>query len=529
MRPKTENELVALSAALGAERVPTLSAAESAILGTASDVSGELVDATRQRIQDGEDPLGEFFAHLRSPKDRRPLGATYTPIAIASEMVRWARDHSDAVRIVDPGAGSARFLLLAAQRFPRAELIGVDVDPVATLLARASLAASGLEGRSTILQRDYRALRLPELDGPTLFIGNPPYVRHHEIEPRWKDWLSSTAGIYGLKASRLAGMHVYFYLATAGLARPGDFGTFITSAEWLDVNYGRLVRELFLDRLGGQGLVIVDPAARPFPDAASTAVIATFQAGANPVAIHVRRAQSAREIAPVGSGVAVRRERFVDENRWSHILRAPREIPDGYVELGEICRVHRGQVTGANDIWIAEAHSRELPDAVLFPSVTRARELIEAGDSLHDKSGLRRVIDIPADLDALDKSDRTVVERFLRWARQRGAHEGYVARHRSAWWSVGLRQPPPIFSTYMARRPPTFVRNVAGARYINIAHGIYPRERMSQHALDNLRSYLDRGALEARGRVYAGGLRKFEPRELERIPVPCPEILEGRA
>ncbi|MCC7542806.1 MAG: hypothetical protein IT379_41710 [Deltaproteobacteria bacterium] len=27
-------------------------------------------------------------------------------------------------------------------------------------------------------------------------------------------------------------------------ARPGDHGAYVTAAEWLDVNYGRLVREL---------------------------------------------------------------------------------------------------------------------------------------------------------------------------------------------------------------------------------------------------------------------------------------------
>ena len=63
-------------------------------------------------------------------------GATYTPWPIVEEMVRWAaafRRASDAqpVRIVDPGVGSARFLIAAGRRFPRAELIGVDVGPLA--------------------------------------------------------------------------------------------------------------------------------------------------------------------------------------------------------------------------------------------------------------------------------------------------------------------------------------------------------------------------------------------------------------
>ena len=53
-----------------------------------------------------------------------------------------------------------------------------------------------------------------------------------------------------MSASQLAGLHVYFFLATALRARAGDFGVLITAAEWLDVNYGSLVRELFLGKLG---------------------------------------------------------------------------------------------------------------------------------------------------------------------------------------------------------------------------------------------------------------------------------------
>ena len=42
------------------------------------------------------------------------------------------------------------------------------------------------------------------------------------------------------------------------------------------------------------------------------------------------------------------------------------------------------------------------------------------------------------------------------------ADKSFIATHRRAWWSVGLRAPPPILCTYMARRAPAFVRNRAG-------------------------------------------------------------------
>ena len=65
-------------------------------------------------------------------------------------------------------------------------------------------------------------------------------------------------------------------------AQKDDFGAFITSAEWLDVNYGELVRRLFLSRLGGQGITVVEPTSRTFSDAQTTSAITQFVIGSRP-------------------------------------------------------------------------------------------------------------------------------------------------------------------------------------------------------------------------------------------------------
>ena len=57
-------------------------------------------------------------------------------------------------------------------------------------MLRANAAVSGLSDRTHVHLGDYRALDLPRADGPTLFVGNPPYVRHHRIAPEWKTWLA---------------------------------------------------------------------------------------------------------------------------------------------------------------------------------------------------------------------------------------------------------------------------------------------------------------------------------------------------
>ena len=71
-----------------------------------------------------------------------------------------------------------------------------------------------------------------------------------------------------------------------------------------------------------------------------------------------------------------------------------------------------------------------------------------------------------------------------------------------------------------------FVRNIAEARHINIAHGLYPRDILSEKTLTTLAGFLSKSVSVTQGRTYAGGLTKFEPREMERLMVPMPEMLE---
>lgn len=519
-------DLIQTCSALGAERVGVLKAGERALLDKYPSAIGEdVVREIAEEIRNGLDPLGEAYARLLSPQERRPLGQTYTPAGIVTSMLSWATDQGSPTRIVDPGAGSGRYLLAAARAFPDATLIGADIDPLSTLMLRANVAAAGLSERAEVVLGDYRALDLPEIDGRTLYIGNPPYVRHHQIDPKWKNWLIATAKSRGLKASGLAGLHVHFFLATAEHGRPGDYGAFITSAEWLDVNYGSLVRQLLLDGLGGESLHVLDPKAAPFTDATTTGAITCFKLGERPKSITVRRVEDIAALGRLDDGHAISRQRLAETSRWSVLTRVTPKLPEGYIELGELCRVHRGTVTGANKVWVDRDGDLDLPESVLFASVTKARELFGAGDRLAATDGLRRVIDLPADLDVFDTAERKQVNRFLRVAKKLGVHEGYVAANRKSWWSVGLRDAAPVLATYMARRPPAFVRNDVEARHINIAHGLYPRQDLNTTTLDNLASHLRSAVTLGQGRTYAGGLTKFEPKEMERLPIPSLEAL----
>ena len=410
--------------------------------------------------------------------------------------------------------------MLAAKAFPEAHLVAAEIDPLAVKILRANATAAGFADRLTVHQGDYRTLELGPIEGRTLFIGNPPYVRHHRIAPEAKDWLAVTARSLGLRASKLAGLHIHFFLRTRELARAGDFGSFITASEWLDVNYGSVLRQLLAGSLGGTALHMLDPQANPFGETMTTGTIACFRVGERPSALSVRAVKSLSDLKPLSAGKSIAWTTVAATERWSGLLRPMRLHANGTVELGELFRVHRGQVTGCNAVWIAGPEARRLSKRFLFPAITRAADLFAAGETIASSNHLCRVIDLPSNLDKLADSERENVDAFLEWAKRHGAHEAYVARNRAAWWSVGLREPAPILCTYMARRPPAFVRNIAGVHNINISHGLYPRESMDESFLAQVVRYLRKNVSTTGGRTYAGGLVKYEPGEVARLRIP---------
>lgn len=518
-----ERDLLALAGRLVRRHAIELTPAESELVSRVSTVAvrASTLEWAQDSILAGLDPLGTAFGHVRSAAARRVRGATFTPEAVIASMLDQCEELRRPDVVVDPGAGTGRFARQAARRFPAADIVAVEADPSVAVLLRATLAAEGLTDRVRVRVEDYRAMASLPPARNRLFIGNPPYVRHHQMSEEWKAWYRDVAAGLGIRASRLAGLHLHFFFKTAELAGRSDFGSFITSSEWLDVNYGAALRRLLVEHLGLTSINAFEPTAPVFADAMTTSVVTTFDLSSTRRRAKFRVIGRPESLARAESGIDRGYEELADAERWTPKLRAESVDRSDHVPLGEIFRVHRGQVTGANRIWIARsALHRDLPPSVLFASVTRAREVIESRGSLDSPDGLDCVVDIPVDLGVLTVDEREAVERFLRWAEQQGARDSYIARHRRAWWSVGLKKPAPILCTYMGRRPPAFTVNKVRARHINVAHGLYPRESMPDGALRAYVYWLNANVARSAGRTYSGGLTKFEPRELERLLVP---------
>ena len=520
--------LLRLALDLGAESAGgELDPLEAIFASTARDQPATdpgILAATRAAILAGGDPLGERLLRWRSPAQRRPEGAFYTPPALVEPMVEWALEQ-DVDRVVDAGCGSGRFAAAVARRRPDLEIVAIDTDPTATLLTRAALAVLRAE-RARVLQGSFLTIHpTEELTGRTAWIGNPPYVRHHDLDPEVKRWAAAAGAELGHPVSSLSGLHAYFFLATARLANPGDVGAFVTSAEWLDVGYGELIRQLLMDGLGLASLHVLDPRAVPFADVMTTAAIACFRAGSRPQRVRLQAVANLEDLDGLAGGTELARADLELSSRWTALLRPQVETATG-TPLGRIARVSRGVVTGANDYFLL-TRAQALALGILEwcrPAITSAEEVLDAGGIVREGAERRLLFAPPPDV---DREAHPALDRYLKRGERRhgqtpAIRHRYVTSHRRPWWHHGPLRVPPIVVSYMARRAPVFALNPDGLALVNIAHGLYPHAELDHDELGALVLHLNglRESFRGHGRTYHGGLEKFEPGEMEALLIP---------
>ena len=122
---------------------------------------------------------------VKSPAERNRLGQFATPPALASQVVAAALAWLPAgapVRFLDPAFGTGSFLSALLDLAPPERLrhlAGWEIDHHYGEPARELWRGAGLE----LTLGDFTRAIPPTAGRPTLIVCNPPYVRHHHLDP----------------------------------------------------------------------------------------------------------------------------------------------------------------------------------------------------------------------------------------------------------------------------------------------------------------------------------------------------------
>lgn len=119
----------------------------------------------------------------RKTRDIAQFGDFQTPAALALEVVRLTRRLGSRARtVIEPSCGKGAFLVAAAEVFPEAHLLGVEINGEYLAQAKSALAHHGRKEliQGSFFEVDWGAI-VERSEEPVLVIGNPPWVTSSEL------------------------------------------------------------------------------------------------------------------------------------------------------------------------------------------------------------------------------------------------------------------------------------------------------------------------------------------------------------
>ena len=237
--------------------------------------------------------IGSIFERLISPEERHKYGQFYTRVEVVDLINSFCIHHGNE-KVMDPACGGGTFLVRAYVRKRELDpsrkhgdllndLYGVDISHFATHLTTINLATRDLvdyenyplitrknffdiETHQTFLslpkhiktkglgKSQHRQVEIPLLDA---VVGNPPYVRQEDIpkskkgngfpQPGTKEYyLKQVKEENGVNLSGRSDIHCYFWPHASSFLKENGYLCFLTSSQWLDVEYGFRLQEWIL-------------------------------------------------------------------------------------------------------------------------------------------------------------------------------------------------------------------------------------------------------------------------------------------
>lgn len=499
---------------------------------SAPEAPEELVDAVSEALGRQEDALAVLYNASISAPNRRKLGTVFTPRALVDHMLALTQRELSRgpAAVIDPGAGVGAFTIAAAERWPRARIVAVDVNPV-TLGLLATRIAFEIDAGATGLQRielvkgDYldqlEKLYASDCERPIVALGNPPYTRVQELPRETRAKAAALAGHF--IDSGHANLAMLFQAATLQRMRPQDVSCMVVpgsisytrasrglrSALWrssrpVEVRRTPATTKAFIGRSVQAAIVLVGSERRRRPPLRLARIdldgerVTTLEAWTQP-----------RNGAPPANWF------------WSPPLDERSE--GSGTPLNARAAVRRGVATGANEMFfLSDAQAQQLPADVLLPAIPSLR--LFDGDELDEKahaamleSGTRGwLLAIPPHY-ALEGALAQYVDQH-----EASVADRHLAKQRSRWYVITDLPRPELLVSPLSKTRFKVVLNRIRAVPSNNLLGITMRNGGNPRTLARwLRSTEGQQALLGVSRRYHGGSHKLEPGDLRSVRVPA--------
>ena len=470
---------------------------------------------------------------------RRRFGQFSTPFPLAQEMMDFGLSllKNKEIYFLEPAIGTGSFFsaLLSessGKEFSLERATGIEIDKNYLQAAQQLWK----ENNITLYNQDFSSMN-PE-GSYNYLVTNPPYVRHHYIDqPQKKRLAQQVKEETGINISGLAGFYCYMMLLAHKWLAPGAVCGWLIPSEFMDVNYGSALKEYLLNSVHLLKIHRYDPDCSQFEDALVSSCAVWFINEKVTADYEIEFTLGGSHQSPKLQK-KIKKSDLLGERKWTRFPEQNvRKKHDDVPKLGDFFTIKRGLATGDNSFFILPKEQiTELGlDMKFFTPVLPSPRNLKTDYIEPDKHGnpflnpQYFLLNCKLSEDEIKSAYPQLWTYLLSGKEKTGSK--YLCRNRKTWYFQEQRDPTYFLCSYMGRgkserSPIRFIMNKSKAVATNSYLMLYPKDSL-KHIIENDDKIVERiwkelqtitsRDIEDEGRIYGGGLKKIEPKELSNV------------
>jgi hypothetical protein len=406
-------------------------------------------------------------------------------------MWKLIRDYrTDIGKVCDLGAGDGRF----ARGGSYERYVGLELDP-------ARNASTSLPRNAAIVTK----CAFEEQQTYDLVMGNPPYIRHHDLSTEWRARAAARiATDVDVIVDGRSNAYVYFFWLSLALAKSDGLCALLIPSDWTYRPSATGLRKLLDERGWAVDVHRLDTGTRVFPGVLTTATITIVDKAstAGSLTFYDRTGRSAKYAWAHRSGPTARGGK-----------------PLSYEDRGRIY-ASRGFSSGAQQVFLLTEEERRAAGilrAACVPALPSLRG-IPSNCRTMTKAVFEKYVVKKGKRCWLLRTD-PLTPTVSRWLRGVPPHvkRNSTCSARTPWYAYELPEIPCILyaSGFRGKRP-KILRNEFRVRAVGAVHGVFGLQ-MSSHRVSSLTTYLRGTDFDHGVMAHAGGLRKIDVRQMNGI------------
>lgn len=473
--------------------------------------------------------LEQIYIANTDLEHRKKFAQFFTPQPIVDLLTDWLLGNTEIKTVLEPAFGLGIFSRTLIRNNPRLEIKGFEIDPIIL-----SVAKSHFENNNNNISLELKDFMFHDwnnkYDG---IICNPPYFKFHDYDN--KKILQEVEEHLNIKLNGFTNLYTLFLLKSIFQLKKGGRAAFIIPSEFLNSDYGKLVKKYLLQSKVLRHLFIIDFKENVFNEVLTTASILLMANDNNHSKINISTIEFKSDLElirklidlyPINNGKFVFDADELDpEIKWRKYYQRQNSINyKNLVPFSTYAKVVRGIATGDNDYFTfrkSKAEKFSIPTENLLPCICKSKHITGSFFTKTDFQNLMNKDELVYLFNGINNKDENVLEYISKGENEK-VNEKYLTSSRSPWYSLEKRPPAPIWVSVFNRNGVKFIRNEANISNLTTFHCIYPTDSslFSKISIDLLFAYLltdvAKEIFNDNRREYGNGLKKFEPNDFNK-------------